>query len=287
MASASTRRLGPEPEAPLLQVEKLIKRFPVRGGVFGRTRAFVHAIDGVSFALGAGETLGIVGESGCGKSTLARAIVGLVRPDAGTIRLRGTAISGLSRRQMRPFRREIQFVFQDPYASLNPRLRAGSIVGEALENFADLRGRALADRVATLFTRVGLHPGQMDKFPHEFSGGQRQRLGIARALAVGPGLIVADEPVSALDVSVQAQILNLLTELRRDLGLTYLLISHNLAVVEYMATDIAVMHLGGIVEHRPADELLSKPSHPYTRLLLASVLAPEPGREIPELRIHD
>jgi len=277
VASAGARRHEPESEAPLLRVEKLVKRFPVRAGVFGRTGAFVHAIVGVPFALSAGETLGIVGESGCGKSTLARAIVGLVRPDAGTIRLRGTAISGLSRRQMRPFRREIQFVFQDPYASLNPRLRAGAIVGEALENFAGLRGRALADRVATLFTRVGLHPSQMDKFPHEFSGGQRQRLGIARALAVGPGLIVADEPVSALDVSVQAQVINLMMDLQEEFGLAFLFIAHDLAVVQHISHRVAVMYLGRIVELAPQRSLFSTPLHPYTEALLNSVPLPDPA----------
>ena len=276
MVSASGRSV-PEGETPLLQVEKLVKRFPVRGGVFGRARAFVHAVDGVSFTLSAGETLGIVGESGCGKSTLARMIVGLIRPDTGTIHLRDKKVSGLSPRQMRPFRREIQFVFQDPYASLNPRLRAGTIVGEALENFAGLRGRELADRVATLFARVGLHSAQMDKYPHEFSGGQRQRLGIARGLAVGPSLIVADEPVSALDVSVQAQVINLMMDLQQEFGLAYLFIAHDLAVVQHISHRVAVMYLGRIVELAPQRSLFSAPFHPYTEALLNSVPLPDPA----------
>ncbi len=270
------RPRSPEQGAPLLEVEKLVKRFPIRGGVFGRARAFVHAVDGVSFTLSAGETLGIVGESGCGKSTLARMIVGLVEPEAGTIRLHGTAISGLSRRQVRPYRREIQFVFQDPYSSLNPRLRAGTIVGEPLENFEGLRGRALADRVAALFQRVGLHPAMMSKFPHEFSGGQRQRLGIARGLAIGPGLIVADEAVSALDVSVQAQIINLMMNLQEEFGLSYLFIAHDLAVVQHISHRVAVMYLGRIVELAPQRSLFAGPLHPYTEALLDSVPLPDP-----------
>ena len=276
MASASERSM-PESEKPLLQVENLVKRFPVRGGVLGRARAFVHAVDGVSFTLHAGETLGIVGESGCGKSTLARMIVGLIQPDTGMIRLRDRRVSGLSPRQMRPFRREIQFVFQDPYASLNPRLRAGTIVGEALENFAGLSGRELTDRVATLFARVGLHPAQMDKYPHEFSGGQRQRLGIARGLAVGPSLIVADEPVSALDVSVQAQVINLMMDLQQEFGLAYLFIAHDLAVVQHISHRVAVMYLGRIVELASQRSLFSAPLHPYTEALLNSVPLPDPA----------
>jgi len=264
-------------EESLLEVESLTKRFPVRGGVFGRTRAHVHAVDGVSFTLKTGETLGVVGESGCGKSTLARMIVGLVRPDTGAIRLKGTRMSGLSPGRMRPFRRELQFVFQDPYASLNPRLKAGAIVGEALENFGGLRGRELANRVLALFTRVGLHPSQMEKYPHEFSGGQRQRLGIARALAVGPSLIVADEPVSALDVSVQAQVINLMMDLQQEFGLAYLFIAHDLAVVQHISHRVAVMYLGRIVELAPQRSLFSTPLHPYTEALLNSVPLPDPA----------
>jgi peptide/nickel transport system ATP-binding protein/oligopeptide transport system ATP-binding protein len=266
-----------ERAAPLLEVERLVRRFPVGGGVFGRAKAFVHAVDGVSFSLGAGETLGVVGESGCGKSTLARMVVGLVEPESGAIRLRGTTISGLSRRQVRPYRRDIQLVFQDPYASLNPRLRAGKIVGEPLENFAGLRGQALSDRVASLFQRVGLHPSMMAKFPHEFSGGQRQRLGIARGLAIGPGLIVADEAVSALDVSVQAQIINLMMDLQEEFGLAYLFIAHDLAVVQHISHRVAVMYLGRIVELASKRSLFTEPLHPYTEALLDSVPLPDPA----------
>jgi oligopeptide/dipeptide ABC transporter ATP-binding protein len=204
-------------------------------------------------------------------------VVGLVEPEAGTIRLRGTRISGLSRRQVRPYRRDIQLVFQDPYASLNPRLRAGKIVGEPLENFEGLRGQALSDRVAALFQRVGLHPAMMAKFPHEFSGGQRQRLGIARGLAIGPGLIVADEAVSALDVSVQAQIINLMMDLQEEFGLACLFIAHGLAVVQHISHRVAVMYLGRIVELAPQRSLFTLPLHPYTEALLDSVPLPDPA----------
>jgi peptide/nickel transport system ATP-binding protein/oligopeptide transport system ATP-binding protein len=261
----------------LLQVANLTKRFPVRGGFIGRTVGAVHAVDGVSFALRAGETLGVVGESGCGKSTLARMIVGLIRPSEGSIRFRDIDLSKLSRAAMRRYRRDIQFVFQDPYASLNPRLRAGTIVGEAIENFGPERGRAIAERVAALFARVGLHPSQMSNFPHEFSGGQRQRLGIARALAVNPTIVVADEPVSALDVSVQAQIINLLIDLRDERGLSYIFIAHHLAVVQHISHRVAVMYLGRLVELAPTGALFAMPTHPYTEALLDSVPVPDPA----------
>jgi oligopeptide/dipeptide ABC transporter ATP-binding protein len=263
--------------APLLAVENLVKRFPVRGGIFGRAIAQVHAVDGVSFTLRDRETLGIVGESGCGKSTLARMIVRLTDPTGGTIRLRGTDISTLSAGAMRRYRRDIQFVFQDPYASLNPRLRAGAIVGEAIENFEIATGADVSRRVAALFARVGLRPAQMHNYPHEFSGGQRQRLGIARALALNPNIIVADEPVSALDVSVQAQVINLMIDLQQEFGIAYLFIAHDLAVVQHISHRVAVMYLGRIVEIAPRDALFSAPLHPYTEALLDSVPIPDPA----------
>ena len=263
--------------APLLEVENLAKRFPVRGGLFGGARNQVHAVDGVSFTLMPSETLGIVGESGCGKSTLARMIVRLIDPSEGTIRFRGTEISSLSANAMRHYRRHIQFIFQDPYASLNPRLRAGAIVGEAIENFEASRGDALRERVAALFARVGLRPAQMHNYPHEFSGGQRQRLGIARALALNPGVIVADEPVSALDVSVQAQVINLMIDLQKEFGLAYLFIAHDLAVVQHISHRVAVMYLGRIVELAPQRALFTEPLHPYTEALLDSAPVPDPA----------
>jgi oligopeptide/dipeptide ABC transporter ATP-binding protein len=262
---------------PLLQVQHLGKRFPVRGGPLGRTTAHVHAVDNVSFTLGAGETLGIVGESGCGKSTLARMIVGLVKPSEGTISLCGVEISALSPGALRPYRRDFQFVFQDPYASLNPRLSAGAIVAEAIENFGPERGEAIMERVAALFARVGLRPAQMRNLPHEFSGGQRQRLGIARALSVNPRIIVADEPVSALDVSVQAQVINLLVDLQEEFGIAYLFIAHDLAVVQHISDRVAVMYLGRIVELADRRALFAEPLHPYTEALLASVPLPDPA----------
>jgi peptide/nickel transport system ATP-binding protein len=263
--------------APLLAVDSLVKHFPVRGGLLGRTVAHVHAVDGVSFTLRERETLGIVGESGCGKSTLARMIVRLIEPTGGVIRLRGEDISRLSPGAMRRFRRNIQFVFQDPYASLNPRLRAGAIVGEAIENFEAASRKEINRRVASLFARVGLRPAQMRNYPHEFSGGQRQRLGIARALALNPNIIVADEPVSALDVSVQAQVINLMIDLQEEFGISYLFIAHDLAVVQHISHRVAVMYLGRIVELAPRDALFAAPLHPYTEALLDSVPIPDPA----------
>jgi peptide/nickel transport system ATP-binding protein/oligopeptide transport system ATP-binding protein len=271
------RRRRPVPDAALLEVENLVKHYPVRGGLFGRAKARVHAVDGVSFTLRARETLGIVGESGCGKSTLARMIVRLIAPTGGAIRLRGVEIAALSPRAMRPFRRDIQFVFQDPYASLNPRLRAGAIVGEAIENFESRDARAIRERVTALFLKVGLRPAQMNNYPHEFSGGQRQRLGIARALALNPRIIVADEPVSALDVSVQAQVINLMIDLQDEFGIAYLFIAHDLAVVQHISHRVAVMYLGQIVELAPRDALFTAPLHPYTEALLDSVPIPDPA----------
>jgi peptide/nickel transport system ATP-binding protein/oligopeptide transport system ATP-binding protein len=264
--------------AELLEVAGLTKHFPIRRGVFSRVQGWVRAVDGISFSVGHGETLGLVGESGCGKSTAGKAILGLIPATAGSVRLEGQEITGLGRRAMHPHRRHLQVIFQDPYASLNPRQTAGDTVGEPLANYGLAKGRAREERVAALFERVGLRPEQMRKYPHEFSGGQRQRLGIARALAVGPKLIVCDEPVSALDVSVQAQVINLLVDLQAEFGLSYLFIAHDLAVVEHISHRIAVMYLGEIVELADRVALFRNPLHPYTEALLAAVPVPDPER---------
>ncbi|HTS23653.1 MAG TPA: oligopeptide/dipeptide ABC transporter ATP-binding protein [Casimicrobiaceae bacterium] len=261
---------------PLLEVAALTKHYPVRGGVFGRAQAEVHAVDEVSFAIDEGETLGLVGESGCGKSTLGKTVLKLVEPTAGTIRWRGERIDALDGGAMRAFRRELQAVFQDPYASLNPRMRAEDIVAEPIRNFERSDAREIRDRVLSLFEKVGLRGDQMHKYPYEFSGGQRQRLGIARALAPRPKLIVCDEPVSALDVSVQAQVINLLGDLQREFGLSYLFVAHDLAVVEHISHRVAVMYLGRIVELAPTRALFEHPQHPYTQALLAAVPIPDP-----------
>ena len=265
--------LGP---VPLLEVTGLTKHYPVASGIFGRTRAYVHAVDEVSFQIAEGETLGLVGESGCGKSTLGKTVLRLVSPTAGSIRWRGERIDHLDAGAMRAFRRELQAVFQDPYASLNPRMRAEDIVAEPIRNFEDSMPAEIRDRVRMLFEKVGLRADQMRKFPYEFSGGQRQRLGIARALAPKPRLIVCDEPVSALDVSVQAQVINLLVDLQREFGLSYLFVAHDLAVVEHISHRVAVMYLGRIVELAPKDALFGNPLHPYTEALLAAVPVPDP-----------
>jgi len=261
----------------LLQVRDLRKHYPVRKGLLGRAVAKVHAVDGISFSIAAGETLGLVGESGCGKSTAGKTILRLVDPTAGTIEWRGQRIDALGRAAMRPFRRELQAVFQDPYSSLNPRLRAADIVAEPLRNYARLGAPAVREKVAWLFDKVGLRADQMVKYPHEFSGGQRQRLGIARALALQPKLIVCDEPVSALDVSVQAQVINLLGDLQAEFGMSYLFVAHDLAVVEHISHRVAVMYLGKIVELTDKQTLFRDPQHPYTEALLSAVPVPEPG----------
>jgi peptide/nickel transport system ATP-binding protein/oligopeptide transport system ATP-binding protein len=251
----------------LLEVENLKKHFMLRGG------QTVYAVDGISFSVGEGETLGLVGESGCGKSTAGKAILKLVEPTEGAIRLRGRDITRLTAAEMRPFRREMQVVFQDPYSSLNPRMTAGAIVAEPLKNF----GAFDENGVRKLFERVGLRPEQMQRYPHEFSGGQRQRLGIARALALNPALIVADEPVSALDVSVQAQVINLLMDLQDQYRLSYLFIAHNLAVVRHISHRVAVMYLGKIVELADRRSVFANPLHPYTQALLSAVPKPASG----------
>jgi len=261
---------------PLLEVKDLKKHFPVRKGVLSRIAGYVYAVDGISFEIAAGETLGLVGESGCGKSTAGKAILKLIDPTSGTVKLRGERIDNLGRRAMRPYRRELQVVFQDPYSSLNPRLSVGEIVGEPLANYGVIKGKELERRVAEIFAQVGLREEAMRRHPHEFSGGQRQRIGIARALALNPSLIVLDEPVSALDVSVQAQVVNLLTDLQQELKLSYLFIAHDLAVIEHISQRIAVMYLGKIVELAAKDALFTAPLHPYTEALLSAVPLPDP-----------
>ena len=260
----------------LLEVKDLKKYFPIKGGIFSRTVANVKAVEDVNLKIKKGEVVGLVGESGSGKTTAGRAILRLIEPTSGEVIFDGTDITKISKSQMREYRKEMQIIFQDPFASLNPRMTVGDIIGEALDIHKLARGKAREERIVQLLERTGLSAQHMRRYPHEFSGGQRQRIGIARALAVDPQFIVADEPVSALDVSIQAQVVNLLQDLKEELGLTLLFIAHDLGVVEYISDRVVVMYLGRIMEVAPARELYRNPIHPYTEALLSAVPIPDP-----------
>ncbi len=262
----------------LLEVQGLRKHFPIRRGIFSRVSGHVRAVDGVDLTLRRGETLGLVGESGSGKTTTGRCILRLLEPTGGSIRFEGIDLLALRPAEMRRMRREMQVIFQDPYGSLNPRMKVGSIVGEPLAIHRIARGREREEKVADLLRRVGLDPSAMKRYPHEFSGGQRQRIGIARALALNPKLVICDEPVSALDVSIQAQVVNLLMDLQEEFSLTYLFIAHDLSVVEHISDRVAVMYLGKIVEQADAETLYRDPKHPYTKALLSAIPVPDPER---------
>jgi oligopeptide transport system ATP-binding protein len=266
---------------PLLEVTDLVKHFPIKSGlVIDRTVDYVRAVDGISFSVNKGETLGLVGESGSGKSTTCRVVLQLLKPTSGSVKFDGREIAGLGRRELRPLRREMQMIFQDPYASLNPRKRIGQIVGDQLKVQKVASGKELRVRVEGLLERVGLSPEHYNRFPHEFSGGQRQRIGIARALALEPKLVFCDEPVSALDVSIQAQIVNLLDDLQDELGLTYVFVAHDIGVVRHISDRIAVMNHGKIVETGDADQVCEHPRDDYTKKLLTAVPIPDPRESV-------
>ena len=276
--SESHNTLGHDPadENTLLEVNNLRKYFPIRGGIFSRVVANVKAVEDVSFTVQKGEVVGLVGESGSGKTTVGRSILRLIEPTSGEVKFDGVDIVKVNKSTMREYRRKMQIIFQDPFASLNPRMSVGDIIGEAMTIHNLARGREREQKVASLLERVGMSPNHMRRYPHEFSGGQRQRIGIARALAVDPEFIVADEPVSALDVSIQAQVVNLLQDLKEELGLTLLFIAHDLGVVEYISDHVIVMYLGRIMEIAPSKELYANPIHPYTEALLSAVPIPDP-----------
>jgi len=262
----------------LLQIDSLKVHFPIRRGLFSRVAGYVHAVDGISFSLGKGETLGLVGESGCGKTSAGLAILNLIEPTGGKISFKGVDISKMTSSELREMRKRMQLIFQDPYSSLNPRMTLNQIVREPMRIHGMYKGAERADRIDYLLEKVGLTPEQGRRYPHEFSGGQRQRVGIARALALNPQLIIGDEPVSALDVSIQAQIINLLMDLQEEFQLSYIIIAHDLAVVKIICNRVAVMYLGKIVEMAPFQELYDNPKHPYTQALLSSIPLPDPRK---------
>ena len=285
MAQESTLPSIKETGTTLIDVKGLKVHFPIKGGIFGRTVAKVKAVDGVDLFVRRGETLGLVGESGCGKSTTGRAILQLIKPTEGTVNFEGVELTKLSSGEVRQARARMQMIFQDPYGSLDPRYTVGQIISEPLENFKRGNQKEVKDEVARLLQVVGLNPYYVNRFPHEFSGGQRQRIGIARALALRPSLVIADEPVSALDVSIQAQVINLLQDLQGQFGLTYLFVAHNLSVVKHISDRVAVMYLGRVVELAKSEDLYQMPLHPYTQALLSAIPVPDPDVEAKRQRI--